>query len=422
MRDYVFTVDKKNSLIIGYVSPGWPLCDFPNGIVAYIQNILYGLDDKIKPVILAQTMLDSEPKNDVINLSNFTATRGALENILDKIIYGIKLPYLRSTQYQRWITYVAKNISIAIEQLDSPLSILEMEESFGTVHFLMRITKVPVVTRLHGPWFLIGPILNAQNNWDFKLRVFYEKKAIENAHGVTSPSLDVLEKVRAYYGLALPHAKVIPNPVPEVSVENQWQFEAHKKPSILFVGRFDSVKGADLMLLAFRIIALKNKATELIFAGPDRGLMIDDEHFNFNEYIARFIPENAIKKRIRFLGHCDQLLVSNLRKEALVTVVCSRYESFSISLLEALSAGCPTVATAVGGMKEIIIDDYNGLFACPESPKSIAEKVLTLIDDPDKMQLLSKNAMADCKKRFSPEVVASQTIDYYKFVLAKSAS
>ena len=197
---------------------------------------------------------------------------------------------------------------------------------------------------------------------------------------------------------------------------------ANQKPSILFVGRFDSVKGGDLVIEAFKQIALQNIELELLFVGPDRGMLIDGEDVKFDEYIERYISDADIKKRIQFLGHCDHERISELRKNALVTIVCSRYENFPLSLLESLAAGCPTIATAVGGMKEIIIDDYNGLLAESESPTSIAEKVLMLINDPEKMQRLSKNAIEDCKKRFSPEVVAAQTLDYYHSVLDRVAN
>ena len=90
-----------------------------------------------------------------------------------------------------------------------------------------------------------------------------------------------------------------------------------------------------------------------------------------------------------------------------------------VSLLEALAAGCPTVATAVGGIKEIITDGYNGLLAEPESAESIAEKVLGLIESPEMLKLMSKNAIEDSKRRFSPTVIAAQTLDYYQTVLAK---
>ena len=414
--------DKNQPMHIGYTSPGWPLAEFPNGIVTYVQNIRCGFEGDLKPVVLAAPLISAELKNQLINLSKFSTNRGFLQKVIDTLLYRIKLPFANSLRYKRISAQNARKIHLGIEELDVPLDIIEIEESFGTAHSLMKISKVPIVTRIHGPWAVIGPILNMQDNWDFKLRVFYEGKAIKNSLGVTAPSFDVLDRVRKYYKLALPNAKVIPNPVLEVSKDNQWQYDTNRKPFILFVGRFDSVKGGDLVLQAFRQIATINKEIELMFVGPDHGMHIEGENFMFNDYVQRFIPEENIKQRIQFLGLCNSEEIAELRKNSLVTIVCSRYEVFSISLTEALSAGCPSVATAVGGMKEIVKHEFNGLLAEPESPESIAKNVLALIENPEKMQTLSKNAIEDCYKRFSPKVVAAQTVEYYKSVLARCSS
>lgn len=415
----MININKKNVLRVGYTSPSWPFNHIPNGIGTYIQNILLGLDEKTKPVILTGTLVGSEANDDLVDLKSTVVTRNLIQKLLDKVLYNIKQPYFQSVLYQRNSIYTAQNISSAIQQLKKPLDILETEETLGIVNFLVKKTKVPIVTRLHGPWFIHGPIMQMDQAPDYKFRVLFEGEGIKNSHGITSPSLDVLEKVRAYYGIALPHAQVIPNPVAEISIEKQWRYNPNNSPSILLVGRFDLHKGGDLALEAFRLIAINNKEVVLLFAGPDSGVSIKGESVKFNEYIERFIPEEHVKKRIQFLGRCDHTRISDLRQNSLITIVCSRYENFPLSLLEALATGCPTVATAVGGIKEIIIDGYNGLLAEPESAESIAEKVLELINDPEKMQLLSKNAIEDCKKRFSPKVVAAQTADYYRSVLAR---
>ena len=408
---------KHKFLRVGYASPGWPLRDFPNGIVTYVQNMLAGFDSKIKPIIFAGSLIGDEIEDQLINLDKFNKNKSLFQRLIFSMLYRIKLPFAKSVLYRRTAAENARKIYLAIQALETPLDILEIEESFGTANSLMKMSKVPIVTRLHGPWAVIGPILNMQDNWDFQLRVFYEGEAIRNAQGVTAPSFDVLDRVRAYYNLALPNAMVIPNPVKEVSKENQWQYDANSKPFILFVGRFDAVKGGDLMLEAFRHIGLINKEIELIFVGPDHGMHIASEDFTFNDYVKRFILEEHINQRIQFLGLCNSEEITRLRKNSLVTIVCSRFEVFSISLLEALAAGCPTVATAVGGLTEIINHEYNGLLAQPESAVSIAEKALELITNPGKMQTLSKNAIADSRKRFAPEVVAAQTVDYYRTVL-----
>jgi glycosyltransferase involved in cell wall biosynthesis len=409
----------KTGLKIGYVSPGWPLSDFPNGIVAYIENMVNGLDENTQTFILARALKDFKPNENIVNLARYNLPKNVLQKLLDSALHKIKLPYARSILYQRDSNYLAQNLNSAIQKLSESIDIIEMEESFGFAASFVKVSKVPVVARLHGPNFIIGPYAQQQEDINFKLRVLHEGRAIINAHGVTSPSLDVLEKVRAYYNIALPNAKVIPNPVLPVNKQQQWQHGLNKIPSILYVGRFEPVKGGDLMLDAFRLIALQNKQVQLLFVGPDKGVNIDGKSFMFQQYLDRFMPEIDIKKRIQFLGHCNSQTIAKLRMNSLITVFPSRYENFPVSLLEALATGCPVVATAVGGIKEIIVNEYNGLLA-EATPESIADKALALMGDPAKMQLLSKNAIKDCTERFSPKVVAAQTTDFYKSVLAKS--
>ena len=418
MKNQKQTLNKMATLTVGYTSPGWPLNHFPNGIVAYIQNITDGLDERVKHIVFASPVAKSENQDSCIDLSKQVVIRDLFKKASDYILNKVKLPITAPIRYKRYIDYEAQKLNSAIQQLSMPIDILEIEESFGTAQSFIKISKIPVVTRIHGPWFTMGDILKVDQEWDFKLRIAYEGKAIKNTHGVTAPSLDILEKVREYYDIALPHAQVIANPVKEVRVEKQWNYEMSKQPSILFVGRFDLIKGGDLMLESFRLMALKNKEIMLLFVGPDSGVSINGQLLSFGSYLERFIPEDSIKKRIQFLGHCNSDTIADLRKTALVTVMCSRYENFPLSLLEALAAGCPTVATAVGGIKEIITHGYNGLLAEPESAESIAEKVLELIDNPEMMKILSKNAIEDSKRRFSPTVIAAQTLDYYQSVLA----
>ncbi len=406
-------------LRVGYVSPAWPLSHFPNGIITYVKNMLVGLDSNIKPIIFTDPLIGDEVEDQLINLYRFNKHKNLFQQFIFTMLYRINLPLAKSILYRMNIKENARKLQLAIQALKSPLDILEIEESFGTASLLMKMNKVPVITRIHGPWIVMSPILKVESNWDYKYRVLHEGQAIKNAHGVTAPSLDVLEKVRQFYGSALPNARVIPNPVPAVPEDKQWKFSANKKPTILFVGRFDLLKGGDLILEAFRHIALSHKEIELLFVGPDRGVDVEGKTMLFNEYIEHFVPESNIKQRIQFFGHCDSTVVAKLRSQSLITIVCSRYEVFSISLVEALATGCPTVATAVGGMKEIITNGYNGLLAEPESAISIAENAIALINSPEKMQALSKNAIEDCKKRFAPEVVAAQTVDYYRTVLTR---
>ena len=400
------------------VAPGWPLNRFPNGIVAYTKNLIDGFAPDIHTEVFAQQILGEKHYENVTDLSKSLKKKNVLLKFVEALLHQSDATIFDNIKYKRFLEEGVERVVNKVNQSELPIDILEVEESFGFAGILVKTCNAPVITRLHGPWHLVGPFLQSETAKDYKQRIFFEGNAIATSHGVTSPSQYVLEKTRDFYNIDLKNARTIPNPVPAVAIENQWNLGELQTPSILFVGRFDMVKGADVLLKAFRLMALKNRDVLLQFVGPDVGISLNGISYNFVTFIDAFIPEQHIKSRMHFLGHCDNNRIALLRKTSLITVVCSRFESFSISLVEALATGCPCVATAVGGITEIIQDGFNGLLVATESPEELAEKVLFLIDNPEKMQFLAKNAIKDCTERFSPKIVAAQTIDYYQSVIA----
>lgn len=405
---------------IALFSPGWPLSAYPNGIVTYTQNIISGFDGDVMATIATANLEVGYSRDSILDLAQFHKGRNYGAKLCDKVLQiGIANESIGNVCRNYKARRDVIGIVDALHSLENKLDIIEIEESFGKAKYLVKEVNTPIVTRLHGPWFIIGQHLKLGAAKGYKYRVDTEGDAIKASHGITTPSLDVLNKVREYYDCPLVDAKVIPNPVSPVSEKNQWQYLPKSKQTILVVGRFDLVKGGDLAIEAFRIVASKNKEVELLFVGPDRGVTINEISYTFSSYIEAVIPEASIKNRIKFLGHCNVDEIMRLRQKATVTLVPSRYETFSMSLLEAIATGSPVVASDVGGMKEIIINDFNGLLSEPESPESMAKNILDLLDDPEKMKLMSKNAIKDSKERFSPEIVAKQTLDYYRTVIAK---
>jgi len=409
----------KVPLSVAYLSPGWPLSHFPNGIVAYLENLIAGFDRNTQAYILANHVRGNTMAGHIVDLSAISLHRTLVESCLDKLASRTSLSCAHRYTAQRSLLNAVQKVNKGLDLLAIKPDIIEVEESLGLALSLVEKLSTPVVTRLHGPWFIHGPIMQLDNAADYRWRVKIEGEGILASQGVTAPSLDVLNKVREYYDLSLFEAKVIPNPVLPVPKEKQWQYNCGARAAILVVGRFDLHKGGDLVLNAFQIIASKNKDIELLFVGPDRGVVIDYVEYDFSSYVEKFMAENSIKRRVHFLGHCDTEKIAKLRRNTTITVIPSRYETFSISMVEALSAGSPVVAYAVGAIRELVTDGFNGLLAEPESAESLAENVLRLLDDPEKMNELSANAIEDSVKRFSPNVVAKQTVAYYKEILLR---
>jgi len=333
----------KNILYVCYISPGWPLSAFPNGIVTYIQNIVSGFDSIVIPIIATNKLCSENLSNyKIIDLTDFIGNRKVFLRVCNKIFRVKLIPknikdWYKDCQVKNYYTAIFKGINTVAGNVD----ILEVEESFGKAKYLVREGGIPIITRLHGPWFIHGPIMNLDTENGYSARVEAEGEAIRLSDGVTAPSLDVLNRVREFYGISLSNAQVIPNPVPAVLQENQWQYKADEKQTILVVGRFDLHKGGDLALDAFRIVASSNYDVELLFVGPDRGVLVDSVSYSFNEYLDAFISEPGIKKRINFLGHCGSNEISILRKSASVTLMPSRYDNFSYVFVGSCSYGVP---------------------------------------------------------------------------------
>jgi glycosyltransferase involved in cell wall biosynthesis len=406
------------NLTIGYLSPGWPLKACPNGIVAYVDNLLSGFNSDVNPIILANQSENLSGNNIIVDLSQIAINKGVLNKIIDKFCFSIQTTQTVDMRLRRRCEITSERILTAINGLENELDLLEVEESFGMAYWLKKKTNTKIITRLHGPWFLVGTQLKVNDDPEFRHRIRYEGLAIQSSDGVTVPSANVLNMVRDYYNLELPDAAVIPNPVRKVSENLRWSHNStNDRRFLLYIGRFDLTKGGDLVLQAFRIIAQTNPDIELYFAGPDRGIKLENTKYFFEDFKNKIIPEEHIKKRIIYYNHISPEQISELRRLSLITIIASRYETFCIALVEALMAGCPVVATASGAITEIIIDGFNGLLAESGSAESIAEKVLNLMENKQLQLILSENAIKDGENKYAPEKLAEQSVAYYKTLL-----
>lgn len=399
----------------GLFVPGWPLDDFPNGIVSYVENLVQGLAENKTPVVIVSGKVKSHVDFDgLINVSYPKKTTG--EKILGKISRMVDAAFLDDFEVRMRSKNYALAIENAIKKSSCNFDLFEIEESFGYAYYLQRSFDFPVVTRLHGPWFLHGPLLKKDRNKEYNERVRLEGKGISISRAITSPSLDVLNRTREFYQLDLPEAKVIPNPVKETPDEKKWKYNEEEQV-ILFVGRFDLHKGGDILIKAFRQVALYNKEVKLVFIGPDRGVVCEGVFYNAQSYINKFIPEACIRKRMLLLGHQTSNSIAEYRKKSTITVVASRYENFSISLLEAISAGCPVVVSNVGGNPEIVEDGYNGLLFESESYEDLAGKINKILNSRVDLERFSRNSIKKCNDCFLPDTVAKKTLDFYQTLI-----
>ncbi|HRQ23157.1 MAG TPA: glycosyltransferase family 4 protein, partial [Anaerolineales bacterium] len=84
------------------------------------------------------------------------------------------------------------------------------------------------------------------------------------------------------------------------------------------------------------------------------------------------------------------------------------------ALLEAMACGLPVISTPVGGALDVIQDGKNGVLVNVNDGNALAEKILELLDDPEKRAALGKNARESIIDRFSPEKELQANLDLYR--------
>jgi len=101
-----------------------------------------------------------------------------------------------------------------------------------------------------------------------------------------------------------------------------------------------------------------------------------------------------------------------------IYVLSSDYEGIALALVEATASGLPVVATAVGGVPEVIVDGFNGLLVPPRQPKALAQAIVRLLVDPDLARRRGKAGRQRAEELFDAKVMAEKTVKVYEEVVA----
>jgi len=166
---------------------------------------------------------------------------------------------------------------------------------------------------------------------------------------------------------------------------------------VLVPARLDPLKGHEFLLEAAR--RLENVSVVLAGEGPERARL---------EQLAEKLGVSA---RVTFLGFRSD--IPQLLACADVVVLPSLAEGLPLAVLEAMSAGTPLVATAIGGTDEAVTDGVTGLLVPPRDGNALAEAVERVLADPEKAQRRADAAAARVATEFGVERMVARVESVY---------
>jgi glycosyltransferase involved in cell wall biosynthesis len=205
------------------------------------------------------------------------------------------------------------------------------------------------------------------------------------------------------FGAAVDAAPSLPPPRP-----------AGARPELLFIGRLVERKGVHLLLEALSLLTAGTRPLlRVVGDGPERGrlqematgLRLGDDVV-FHGFIS------AEEKAERLAG-CDAFV--------LPAVVDAKgdTEGLGVVLLEAMTYGKPVIASAAGGIVDIVSDNRNGYLVPPGDAGALAGAIRSCIENPEHARSLGAQGRVDVEKGFSWPVIAERLKTLYESVSSK---
>jgi alpha-maltose-1-phosphate synthase len=278
----------------------------------------------------------------------------------------------------------------------------------------------------HRPW------KEEQLGSAYHVTTWIERSAYQNADGVVAVSAAMKEDVQSLYGIDPDRVRVIHNGIDLDEYQPRHDPGTLRRlgidpnvPFVLFVGRITRQKG--ILHLVRAIPHLGTGMQVVLCAGAPDTSEIDEEMRVLVEEVRRESAARILWVR-EMLPKPD---VVTLYSHASVFVCPSVYEPFGIINLEAMACHTPVVASAVGGIPEIVVTGETGLLIPldsvgggspePRDPeafsRALADGIMSLMESPDRRRSMGEASRERVVDHFSWSAIAAQTLAFYRDLL-----
>lgn len=195
---------------------------------------------------------------------------------------------------------------------------------------------------------------------------------------------------------------VVHNAMPDVP-EDLRSNPAEDPPRLVMVARFAEQKDHATLLEALSACRDLDWTIDLVGGGP------------LEREVRATAEKLSLADRVAFLGARND--VAAVLAKAQVFVLATRWEGFPRSVLEAMRAGLPAVASEVGGMRESIADGVNGFIVPPGDPEALADRLRQLIADPEARRRMGVAGRERYERQFRFETMFERTFAVYQEAL-----
>ena len=332
------------------------------------------------------------------------------EIFVENNIYYYKIKNVKLKGFSRLLTQ--KKIENLIDNLveNHQLDIVEAPDWTGITSNIKP--KCPVVIRLNGSDTYFCHLDNRPVKFWNKFR---EKRALQNATALLSVSQYTADLTKELFSLERDFT-IIPNciDINKFSTESVTKVEEN---TILYFGTLIRKKGLLELPLIFNEVYKKNNKAKLIVIGRDASDIISGNHSTWAMMQSLF--DATALKNVNYIGSVAYDEIKANVSLASVCVFPTFAEALPVSWIEAMALKKAIVASDIGWATEIIEDSVTGFLVHPNNHNLFADRILELLENQKLRNQFGIEARKKVVQKFSIEVVAKQSADFYQKVNKK---
>jgi len=220
----------------------------------------------------------------------------------------------------------------------------------------------------------------------------------------TAWPLIISDTHQAVKNIQSPSVRVVPNAV-DLNPFN-FKVKPTQAKTIVFLGRFHHQKGIDILLPAFKQVLAKHPQANLILIGSGTELAS----------IKAIIKNLNLSKKVSLPGQITGKKLIKTLKQAKIFVLPSRFEGQAISLLLAMAAKLPIVATKIGDNHKLIKSGKTGYLVNPENIQQLSLALTKLLDQPLKAKKMAAAGYQLVKNQYTWPKTTKKLIQAYQSI------
>lgn len=357
----------------------------------------------------------------VKNISEGLLTRGHKVEVLTSDLAQHVIP-IKLNEHRRVINGVKIQRLFSIHPRIIPYSILpilpfkllkaevDIIHSHGFWYFPADISKI--ISRIKRVPFVLNPYFSPIY---YRAQEVYKKilgRFIMNAD-VTVVVSDFEKTLIEEAGFKVSRFELIPSGVNlrefDIVTDNIYEkWNVDRREIVLFVGRIEPSKGVDILIEAAQYVVKKEPDVILFIVGPD---------FGIKNNLEEKVKKAKLNKNFIFAGELSRKDLISAFKNASIFVLPSRYETFGIVLIEAMTAGIPVIASDIAAIPYILKQNETGLLFELEKPKMLATYIITLLRDKDLRKYLIENGRKEVKSKYSWDKILPHYEEIYQSLI-----